>query len=255
MTLFIALGTGLSLIATSIALQMQRRKWRRLRLKHLELRPNCLLTRHPLLFINPRRSLFRLFGHWNDIPLFLREHGYEVLLLDLPVPAGRHESLLNALTDFSSPCHVIGDSSLEEELTELAQARDPHVASITLVRNGKSRRPRASSEALSIRDLKPLNSAIEILDVSDLASQAREAGHGDVLAKWLLKAHNLLLTPDTKVDGFETGEFAASMRWEIECRFLDLAVSLAERDAGTASIPLLQRKPEPQTKFARERSP
>ena len=45
---------------------------------NLALRPNCLLTRYPIVFINPPRSLFwheKLGGWYQDL---LTEHGYQV---------------------------------------------------------------------------------------------------------------------------------------------------------------------------------
>lgn len=53
--------------------------------QNLALRPNCLMTKSPLVFIpGPKKFLFykKSFG---DLPRFLHEHGYEVLLLDLPL--------------------------------------------------------------------------------------------------------------------------------------------------------------------------
>ncbi len=51
---------------------------------NLVLRPNCLLTRYPVVFINPPRSLFwyeKLGGWYQD---HLTEHGYQVICPTLP---------------------------------------------------------------------------------------------------------------------------------------------------------------------------
>lgn len=49
-----------------------------------ELKPNCLLTRWPLVFITGPRSLFYFSTYWNQYTVFLAEHGYEVFTLHLP---------------------------------------------------------------------------------------------------------------------------------------------------------------------------
>lgn len=48
------------------------------------LKPNCLLTRHPVVFLTGRRSIFYFRRYWNSYPAFLAEHGYEVFTLALP---------------------------------------------------------------------------------------------------------------------------------------------------------------------------
>jgi hypothetical protein len=47
------------------------------------LRPNCLLTKHPIVFIEGRKSIFYFLSYWNQIPQFLFQHGYEVLEYEL----------------------------------------------------------------------------------------------------------------------------------------------------------------------------
>ncbi len=49
-----------------------------------ELKPNCLLTRWPLVFVTGPRSLFYFSTYWNLYTVFLAEHGYEVFTLHLP---------------------------------------------------------------------------------------------------------------------------------------------------------------------------
>ncbi|MEK2645076.1 hypothetical protein [Bdellovibrio sp. BCCA] len=61
-----------------------------------ELKPNCLLTRFPLLFVTGPRSIFYFKSYWNIYTLFLAEHGYEVFTLHLPWnnPQQRQERFL-----------------------------------------------------------------------------------------------------------------------------------------------------------------
>jgi hypothetical protein len=49
-----------------------------------ELKPNCLLTRNPVLFVTGPRSIFYFRKYWNTFPSLLAEHGYEVFTLHLP---------------------------------------------------------------------------------------------------------------------------------------------------------------------------
>ena len=48
------------------------------------LKPNCLLTRRPLIWLTPPRSVFFYKQPWSDIIDLLFEHGYKVSLLQLP---------------------------------------------------------------------------------------------------------------------------------------------------------------------------
>lgn len=53
-------------------------------LDNLALRPNCLLTKYPLVFIPGPRSLFFYHRPWGQLPRFLFEHGYVTFTLSLP---------------------------------------------------------------------------------------------------------------------------------------------------------------------------
>ena len=53
-------------------------------LDNLVLRPNCLLTKNPLVFIPGPRSLFFYQRPFGDLPRFLFEHGYVTSTLSLP---------------------------------------------------------------------------------------------------------------------------------------------------------------------------
>lgn len=53
-------------------------------LNNLVLRPNCLMTKSPLVFIPGPKSLFFYKKPFSDLPRFLEEHGYQVIILNLP---------------------------------------------------------------------------------------------------------------------------------------------------------------------------
>lgn len=52
--------------------------------KKLVLRPNCLLTRKPIVFISGNASPFLYKKPWQEAVYFLYEHGYKVEVLQLP---------------------------------------------------------------------------------------------------------------------------------------------------------------------------
>lgn len=214
-------------LVAAVVFQVRRTTLRRKRMSDLELRPNCLLTRHPIAFISGRRSVFRLFDHWNEVPLFLREHGYEVLTIE-PNPRSISASALKALDELPGPCHIIADSSLNPELETIARSRHANAASLTRVFNPR-RRPKADRRrGLAIDDLKPLESAIEEFEIP---VKPRPAGFGERVNLALLWAHNHLIVGSRRaVDPIETAAIQSRRPFALEERFLDLAVQLAERD-------------------------
>jgi len=121
-TLLVSLGVGCGFLGLTVLFQIWRRKARVTLLNNLELRPNCLISRHPLVFVSGRSSLFRLFDHWNLIPGFLREHGYEILILE-PMPLVGYlldsaASLIAALDDLPEQSHLIATACSRREIEE-----------------------------------------------------------------------------------------------------------------------------------------
>jgi len=231
--LVLALASAVILISAAIAFQLFRQKERRRAVSNLELKPNCLLTRYPLVFLSGRRSPFRLFDHWNEIPLYLREHGYDVWEIETvpgPNPAGAILSAINELP--AAKCHLIGDHSTLQELEDLARSKHPKIASLTCVRNPKTRaqtKPRKPTP----EDLKPLESAIEYLGLEPAEPQNKT--WRSFLAGFCLFIHNhVFLDRSRRIDPVETGEFDTS--FAIASQFLEHAVLLAERDLMSGQI-------------------
>lgn len=229
---FTALTLSALVIGASLLFQVSQRRMRAVRFRGLELKPNCLLTRYPMAFISGPRTLFRLFDHWNDIPLYLREHGYEVFVIE---PAGRTrlertESVRVAVSQLETNCHLIADGSLEFELEELARMKMPHVTSLTVVKTRLRERFASREPTLSVNDLRPTATAVEIFEIESIEFPLRGFAHRMKLV--LLGAHNFLIKRRTQfVHPLETAEFSSARPgFVIEQRFLDLAISLAERD-------------------------
>ncbi len=91
------------------------------------LKPNCLLTRRPLIWITPPRSLFYYKKPWADIPLLLFEHGYKVNLLQLPFQnINLKKQVLNQKITKLKYSHIFVDSVtymiLKEDLLQLASS-------------------------------------------------------------------------------------------------------------------------------------
>lgn len=127
--------------------------WQRARLTEVkDLKPNCLLTRYPLLFIPGQRSLFYFLAYWNQIPHWLASHGYEVFLISLPWrnKERRKQALHRLLTQKSAEnarFHLFLDLSSLDIVKALLEENDfACLASVTLVGREDSQ-----SQSLSAR--------------------------------------------------------------------------------------------------------
>ncbi len=234
MVLFlVTLAFAVFILGVSFAFQVSQKRKRAVRFRGLQLKPNCLLTRYPIAFLSGPRTVFRLFDHWNDIPLYLREHGYEVYVIE---PAGRNlqertESVRSAVAQLDSNCHLIADGSLEPDLLALAKMKMSNVSSLTLVKTRQRDRYASKLHSISVNDLKPLSVAVDVFEIDEPNGLSIPTG-SDRLKLVLLGAHNFLIKRRTLfVHPLETAEVTArSASFQIEERFLDLAISLAERD-------------------------
>ncbi len=88
-------------------------------LDNLVLRPNCLLTKSPLVFVPGPRSLFHYQYPYGYLPQFLHEHGYVTKMVSLPFrrSAARKlafEKWLNTVT--GKHFHLVMDQLVYDEL-------------------------------------------------------------------------------------------------------------------------------------------
>lgn len=129
---------SISIVAVIVLHNLRRAK----NIKQWELKPNCLMTRHPLVFITGRRSLFYFLSYWNQIPNFLSEHGFDVTILSLNWNNTniRTKQLVQnfvGLERVHKKVHLFIDQTTLSELVLLIQNRDfESIASITLIGNG-----------------------------------------------------------------------------------------------------------------------
>jgi hypothetical protein len=194
------------------------------KLNALQLTPNCLLTRYPLVFLTGHRSVFYFFNYWNLIPDFLKEHGYQVQVWHLPWRnrEQRKATLLRYIEQCPRPVHILGDQSIHEELNWLNAARNSQIATITEVQC-------TLQKSIKVTDLKPLPVAPLHLQLSDRIQMKPS----DILkpifwTRCLLRTHNALGFASQPIEAVNIG--LHSKAWEIESQFLSHAISLAEKD-------------------------
>ncbi|UXR63884.1 hypothetical protein EZJ49_12500 [Bdellovibrio bacteriovorus] len=112
-----------------------------------ELKPNCLLTRWPLLFVTGPRSIFYFSSYWNLYTAFLAEHGYEVFTLHLPwnktnLRKERFEHFLKQQEDLGRHFHLVVDAPTWLEFQDLLrQRRSASVISITEITDPEQSSP------------------------------------------------------------------------------------------------------------------
>lgn len=219
-----------SLFSTSVflALHVTVDFFRSRRLKRLELIPNCLLTRYPLVFVTGKRSAFYFTNYWNQVPAYLAEHGYEVEIVELPWAdsARRLDALKATLVSRRRPCHLIGDSSIEDELKIAGDWGLLNLKTVTLVEcEDRSVRGR-----VSVSDLKPRLDGIRSLVLPKPATSWGPAPLSAWLQALMLSIHNTF-SSSAGIVGAEVGLSLSGQTWIVERKFLDLAISLAEDDA------------------------
>jgi len=117
--------------------------WRRSRLQEVQdLKPNCLMTSSPLVFITGKRSIFYFMAYWNEIPHWLASHGYDVYNVELPwMNEGRRRRelhfFLRQQSKTKNKLHLFLDESSLRELTALLKSQDYEcLASVTLIGEG-----------------------------------------------------------------------------------------------------------------------
>ncbi|MBS1970487.1 MAG: hypothetical protein JSU04_09265 [Bdellovibrionales bacterium] len=110
--------------------------YREHRKSSFDLKPNCLLTRKPIVFLTGPRSIFYFRKYWNAYPEILAEHGYEVFTLPLPWRGeerlSRTKTYLTKQASQHRQYHFICDRYTAQELRELFDT-SPAVASLTIL--------------------------------------------------------------------------------------------------------------------------
>lgn len=179
-----------------------------------QLFPNCLITRFPIVFLDGRKSVFYFGRYWNVIPEFLREHGYEVIELNLPWRdlTERKEELqrfLDVLQSEKVPCHFIMDSSSQDLAPILENFSDQIVRSVNLVDRQVTVPPEV------------------------------EANHG-----WAYWLHQFIFNRQNSVDSKLLGLVPDKQIKTIGRSYLELCIDLAESDFQLGASHHEQRPPD-----------
>lgn len=128
-----ALITCTLIIVAQIYLSRKRRR----RFQTLELVPNILMTRYPLMFVGRPRSIFRINGDFLELPIYLQEHGYHVEEIEMQDDRNNLASLLRLLSTNQGPVHLIVNQAFAESAYDLALDGHSKLATLTLIGQGR----------------------------------------------------------------------------------------------------------------------
>lgn len=129
MSFFITL-TSITIVILALAILSNQARARQQ--VSFDLKPNCLLTRWPLVFVTGPRSLFYFSNYWNLYTVFLAEHGYEVFTLHLPWSnledrKARFEEFLKTQETAQKHFHFFMDAPTFAEFRHLLKERKSDV--------------------------------------------------------------------------------------------------------------------------------
>lgn len=163
---------ALSAICATFAIVVWQRwlsKRRLRRFQNLSLVPNVLLTRHPIVFVSRARSLFGLGGDFFELPVFLREHGYQVEEIEVrtqnlsdPEMTKLLRRLLGGPPFSETKVHLVLSEAFSTSAYDLAFEGDPHLQSLTVLGEENSKSLRLTPPRVpfySRPDLRPLPTA------------------------------------------------------------------------------------------------
>lgn len=126
-------------VAVIFLVQLQLNRRRRRRFQSLELVPNILMTKYPLMFLGRPRSLFRLGGDFLELPIYLQEHGYQVEEIEMRNDRNELATMLRLLATNEGPVHLIVNDAFADAAFDLALDGHPKLATLTLIGTGESK--------------------------------------------------------------------------------------------------------------------
>lgn len=181
----------------------------------VSLQPNCLITRHPIIFIgNP--SPFYFFTFWNQTPHYLKEHGYSVHQWNLSGKNSmqRQENLLRRLQQIEK-VHLVFEEREWLEWKDFLSQKQEGIASATFVTTGSST-PKNSDKEEHVFFLETKSSKTRLSFIK-------------VISSIFLMAHNLWRRGAIKSNGQVLG-IPGVNTLSLQTDFLGHVVNLAERD-------------------------
>lgn len=199
-----------------------------------KLSPNRLLTRHPIIFIHGKKSIFYFAKYWNQLPHYLASHGYEIMHLRLPWKNANQrfsalENWIKKYSEANQKFHLVIDNNSLNDLTLLISKESfESIASITCIHDSKESLPEISTDPLL--KFKALKHPIEefiIPKTNDIRSKSFFNFLFIQIIQVGWKIHLLLTNQDLKQK-----ISVRSFGWnEIEFdSFMDRVQELAERD-------------------------
>lgn len=118
--LFFTVGLG-ALIFLGAGLNRLRQNFR----EPKTLEPNCLLTKSPVVVVSGPRPLLDINPGWEELPVHLLAHGYDVRILRLPrQDVERRRDLLDQVLR-SQTVHLVMDEGTAGEMTQLLSLTPP----------------------------------------------------------------------------------------------------------------------------------
>ena len=124
---------ALTSIGLIVGVQVYFRRQRQERFHSLQLIPNILMTRFPLMFVGRSRSIFRLSGDFLEMPIYMQEHGYQVEEIEMRDGRSNLATLLRLLATNHGPVHLIVASAFAEAAYDLALDGHEKLATLTLL--------------------------------------------------------------------------------------------------------------------------
>jgi hypothetical protein len=161
---------------------------REFRRYYFELKPNCLLTRNPVVFVTGLRSLFYFRKYWNAYPEILAEHGYQVFTMHLPWRGAdraiKLSEFLKAQGLAAKKFHFVCDEYTAEELKNVFE-QSFATASVTILKEALQTTPTQKSSSYFLKLAYKIHSLIyfssKLPSAEDLGLQYPNA------KEWLLQ--------------------------------------------------------------------
>lgn len=126
-------ASAIASIGLTVGVQIYFRRLRQARFHSLELIPNILMTRFPLMFVGRSRSLFRLSGDFYEMPIYMQEHGFQVEEIEMRHGRSNLATLLRLLATNQGPVHLIVASEFAQAAYDLALDGHDKLATLTLL--------------------------------------------------------------------------------------------------------------------------
>lgn len=194
-----------------------------------ELKPNCLLTRHPILFVSGYKTIFYFLNYWNSTPFYLRQHGYNVSELNLNWKSKTQRE--NEIKKFleanpQTQFHIILEEQTLNDFSALDVENIEQIKNIWVLGAEKS-----LENKISLKDLKR-NTKIKYYELQTKNKSAKKEAlsFNRLILKISLWIHNFSLSFNKKGCLKVLGVPFINNIDDISREYLKLAVNIAEYD-------------------------